>query len=92
MQDLGLCIPNVNINEPKDYFTLKDIVTQLRINKFKSQGTNYLEGRSLLLIALKGIEFQSPTSKLTTRVMHNFLYRYNTQEFTMTMPGYDCTI
>ena len=32
-------------------------VMQPRLNKLKSQGTNYLEGRSSLLTAPKGIEF-----------------------------------
>ena len=38
-------------------FKLDFSVAQPRVNKLKSQGTNYLKGRSFLLIALKGIEF-----------------------------------
>ena len=49
---------------------IKARVTKLRINKLKLLGTNYLEGRSLLLIALEGIELHSPMSRLTTSGMH----------------------
>ena len=70
MTDLCLCIPNVNnINEPKDSFTLRQESAKLRINKLKLLGTNYLEGRSLLLTAWKGIEFHSPAQHHPPRLL-----------------------
>ena len=43
-------------------FILVFSVTQPELNKLKSQGTNYLEGRPFLLIALKcrPIKFHQP--------------------------------
>ena len=42
------------INEPKDYFTLKVIVTQLRINKLKVAGYQLSRGYAVTVNSLKG--------------------------------------